>query len=212
MTSELFQQTVTQQTTKEILYDKDDKKLTVIIDKTTYSGQRRMNPKTKKPGVWDSKKIIDKTTEKMEVYLQVVTPKEISRARNEGIPSFVLKMQGICYYSEIPKTLDLTLVKKIMQPHQCTIIKKECSRLSAAKDCDGGCEKVRNFSKGIEQYEFIEDGYEIFNTYFDKLYVGKCKNYVPTGRRTEIPVKELKETIECLHSYLTDGHFESRYQ
>ena len=104
-----------------------------------------------------------------------VTPEELAVFRKSGIQSFVLKSNGNLYWTEIPNISFLSA--KILGNHMCAVPSKECNRLSPAKDEDGGCAKVRNFSRNIENYDFITDGFETFNVSPEVFHVARCLYY-----------------------------------
>ena len=108
--------------------------------------------------------------------LKQVTKDKLSKIRDEGIPSFVLKHDGKLYWTQIPKNTNL-VGSTMFGKHQCASTFCTCEKMSAASEEEGGCEKVRKFGKGIEILDFIEQGYETFGTNCDACVVGKCNNY-----------------------------------
>lgn len=108
--------------------------------------------------------------------LKKVTNNMLSKIRDEGIPSFVLKHDGKLYWTQIPKNTNL-VGSAMLGTHQCASSFCDCKKLSTAADKEGGCEKVRKFGKGIEMLDFIEQGYETFGTNCDACVVSKCNNY-----------------------------------
>lgn len=121
--------------------------------------------------------------------MQQITEAELLRYRLYGKPGFVLKSNDNYYYTEIPKDLRFIACNTLLGGHCC----RNCRRLSAASDADGGCEKVRNasilyykeysnrkaieLSQRIEKYDFITFGFESFNTLHDALIVIECDHY-----------------------------------
>ena len=122
------------------------------------------------------KKLIDESSEKCVFYLDEVSSEDLAKYRQNNISSFVLKVDGILYYSEIPDNICFTS-STILGLHLCAFYNHECKRLSAASDVDGGCQKVRELSKCIERYPWITDGYETFGTKTDSFVVAKCLHY-----------------------------------
>lgn len=121
--------------------------------------------------------VLDEHIEKVVEYpLQQVTEKELQEYRKSGVSSFVLKFRRNLYHARIPKNSSF-YNSKILGAHKCATVGFECERLSTARDIDGGCEKVRNFSRNIENYSWITDGYETFNTETDVFHVARCKHY-----------------------------------
>ena len=110
--------------------------------------------------------------------LKEVTVEELQEARKTKTPYFVLKEYGKYYLAEIQH--DFVFVSsKVLGGHMCSY----CDHVSAASDEDGGCVKVRQFSKCIERYPFILLGYETFNTVSNVFVVPQCTNYAPFPSR-----------------------------
>ena len=110
--------------------------------------------------------------------LKEVTLEELQEARKTKIPYLVLKDYGKYYLAEI--RYDLVFVSsKILGAHLCSF----CDHVSAASDEEGGCIKVRHFSKCIEEYPFIELGYETFNTVSNIFVVPQCTHFEPSPKR-----------------------------
>ena len=164
--------------------------------------KRKFNPKTDQFNIV-YKKLINEIVEPMEFNLVEVTPEQLKVYRKSGIPSFVLKVNGKFYYAEI--TTDINFVSaNILGAHRCAIVGYECSRLCAASDEKGGCAKVRNYSRYIEKYPWIEKGYETFNTKQDAMVVVKCLRYKkcePRKKRSTEEVNNAKLAIADLWYY-----------
>ena len=107
--------------------------------------------------------------------LREITSEEVKKYRQEGIPSFILKTGDSIYYTKIPKDISLTGLSLIKR-NKCAQLWKECRRFSAASDEKGGCAKVRNCSRGIENFSWIT-GIETFNTKMDAFVVLECEHY-----------------------------------
>lgn len=125
--------------------------------------------------------------------LKEISEDEIIEHRLSDVPGFILKKGDKLYYSEIPNNSRLSN-NEITEIHLCSSLSKTCKHLSAALECDGGCQKVRDISidsypkerldyfsklisaKRIEKYPFVTYGYETFNTVHNCLVVMECKN------------------------------------
>ena len=133
--------------------------------------------------------------------LQETSAEEIANLRRRKKAFFILKEAGEkLYYTAIPKNLTL-LGHKLLGPHMCAVVNKECGRLSPAPDRQGGCAKVRNKSKYIERYPWIKSGYETVGTLFDAFCVCECDHYQLPPPRKKIDwekAAELKLSIARL--------------
>lgn len=143
---------------------------------TTFEVVREIHPKTNKPFKMVYKKQIDEKVEPLCFSLTEVTPEMLADYRKKGVSSFVIKVDGKLYYSEIPNNISF-ISSTILGLHKCASAGHECNRLSAASDEEGGCEKVRNYSNCIERYPWITSGYETFNTKHDSFVVVNCLHY-----------------------------------
>lgn len=103
--------------------------------------------------------------------LSKVTQEELDNYRANNIPSFVLKENGLLYYTTIPETLSFISLK-LLGNHSCST----CHRQTAACDKEGGCAKVREGCRGIEKYPWIIRGYETFNVMHDCFVVVECQH------------------------------------
>lgn len=123
-----------------------------------------------------SQNCTNQVVEALSFPLANVTPEELANYRKYKVPSFVLKVDGKLYYTQIPYNLSL-LSSAIMGKHLCSLLGHECKRFSSASDEKGGCAKVRNRARYIERYPWIMDGYETFGTLHDSFVVVKCLHY-----------------------------------
>lgn len=155
---------------------------------------RKVNIKTGEPGHIVAKNEIKKEIKWIEFPLTEVTPEKILEYRKKGVPSFVLKIDGKLYYSEINKRMNFLKTNFFGEPHQCAIIGAECKRLSPASDENGGCAKVRALVRYIEKYDWIRTGFETFNTSYDNFKVADCEHYVksPNKKRSKIVLKDME--------------------
>lgn len=119
--------------------------------------------------------------------LQIITDKELLKARLNGKSGVVVKWDKQLYYCPIEKddVIDITVPE-----HLCTF----CARCSPALD-PKGCAKVRArtvdglkqegysikdsifYSDRIEAFSFIKKGVETFNTKREFLVIVECENY-----------------------------------
>ena len=109
--------------------------------------------------------------------LHEVTTEELKERRASGIPGFVVKENGKYYYGQI--TSNMRFIGDALGEHMCAPNGTVCRRMSALPDEQGGCEKIRGYSSGIEQFGCITKGFESFNTKQDSLIVSKCTNFTP---------------------------------
>lgn len=122
----------------------------------------------------------NRTTKVLEALvfpLTQVTPTELVKYRKDKIPSFVLKVDGKLYYTQIPRNLSLLSSASILGQHKCTALGHECKRFSPESDEQGGCAKVRNRARYIERYDWITTGFETFGTLHDSFVVVNCFHY-----------------------------------
>ena len=99
-------------------------------------------------------------------------------------PTFLLKVSDGGYlYCHIPEGVNLStnLVKGFQ--HLCGKPRFICSRLMATSNENGGCEKVVNYSKNIEDYPWITFGYEVFGSMHNCMIVHRCEHYRPSPPR-----------------------------
>lgn len=155
----------------------EGEELTVEKVSTTYEIVRKMQQNgNRKELVEVSKLKSDEKIEKVSFNLSEISPKEIEKHRKGGKPTFFLKMNDKYYFTEIPESLTFEN-SKLLGVHRCAFAGHECQRLSAAKEENGGCKKVRDRVKRIERYPWIKIGYETANTIFDCFIVIECSHY-----------------------------------
>ena len=159
-----------QETTVEQIFLSGVKTLSAQKVTTTYKVEKVINPEDNKPIV--TRKLVEKISTPMSFDLVEVTVEELLDYRTNHVPCFVLKSNEKYYVTVIPTDISFVSCSSLGE-HLC----KDCNRLSAADDMDGGCAKVRNFSKCIEMYPWITDGIETFNTKHDAFIVFKCKHF-----------------------------------
>lgn len=151
--------------------------------KTTSEIIHELHPTTKKPVKQLSRRELNVEVKPIRFELVEVTAEEVSIHRQNGVPGFVLKDNGKLFFTQIPETMTF-LSSNLLCPHKCAVAGKECRRLSAASDADGGCEKVRNHATYIERYPWITRGFESFNTKLDSFVVSTCEHYEKCPPRT----------------------------
>lgn len=135
--------------------------------------------------------------------LKEVTPDELAEYRKAKVPSFVLKIDGKLYHCNIPEDTSFQSYT-LLGPHKCATSSKECNRLSAASDEQGGCAKVRAYSVGIERYPWIEVGYETFGTKFDSFVVVECSHYEKCPPRKHYTPAEITQKRLSLAQFFWD--------
>ena len=146
---------------------------------------------------------LNEMVEKLEFALIEVSPEELVEYRKNKVPSFVFKYDGKLYYTEIPYKVGM-VGSTIFGEHKCATAGKECRRLSAATDEEGGCAKVRNRSNFIERYPWITTGYETFNTKHDTFIVISCSHYEMCPPREKRSPAELNKIKLSLAQYVWD--------
>ena len=109
------------------------------------------------------------------ISLTQVSKDELYNLKEEGEPGVVYKKGQNLFYANLSsfpfQVVRLTLANT--RSHACAI----CRHLSALPDEQGGCSKVRAFSRNIENFDYILEGYETFNTPSDVFIVCKCLNW-----------------------------------
>ena len=147
-----------------------------------------------------------------EYCLTSITIEELLVERLSGKPGLVFKNGSSLYFTAIPEKMKFFACSNL-GTHLCP----DCGHMSALPDSQGGCRKVRDRSmtsldirnsynkkqsvtgsKRIEKYDFIELGYESFNTTQDSLLVLKCQNridIIPHPKPSASEAKALKESL-----------------
>lgn len=169
----------------------------------TIAVTHELHPKTSYPFRLASKKLVSEELEPLRFNLMEVTPEELYSFRKSQVSSFVLKVDGKLYYTNIPHDLNL-VSSAILGAHKCAIAGHECKRLSAASDENGGCAKVRKHSKYIERYPWIKTGYETFNTERDSFVVVSCSHYEECPPRKNFSLGEINSAKLALAQFIWD--------
>lgn len=129
--------------------------------------------------------ICDDIVKTVKYPFKEVDTSQLEELRKSGIPGFVLKEYDTYYYAEIEKDIQIPL-NLLKRRHKCDDI-YVCQRLTAASDKNGGCGKVRAYSRCIERFDWITLGYETFNTANnDVFFVGECMNYIKANTSKKV--------------------------
>lgn len=178
-------------------------KLVVVTQTVTYRIKRELHPESGIPYKILSKKKIRTETKSSEFSFNKVTAKEVESYRESGVPCFLLKVEGELSLAIIPDSINFT-ASNMLGEHLCSAAKRECSRLSAASDENGGCAKVREYASCIEKYPWITSGYETFNTKHDSFIVAKCLHYKKCPPRPKLSAREISRLKLGLAQYVWD--------
>ena len=133
-----------------------------------------------------SREILNKSYEILDTFpLSEVPEESIDHLRNTGIPGFILKASGKYYYTRVPRNINFIAQKLIESGHKCSM---SCKHLSPIPVEIGGCAKIAQDDKHIEDFDFIQIGYEAFNCRkeFNALFVAKCENYEKSEARPKL--------------------------
>lgn len=151
----------------------------LVSNETTsiYKVKKQINSVTKKVTKLLSSELISEKSKTVATYtLFEVDAAEIAECRKDGTPAFLLKKDSKFFMAKIPKKITIATIKNLEKPI-CAAKSKECARLSAASDAMGGCQMVRCNATGLENFKFICEGYETFNTAQDIFIASMCCNY-----------------------------------
>lgn len=155
----------------------------------------------------ERKELNKKVTPVRRCSLTEVSAVDVSRYRKAGIPSFVLKEDGKLYWCRIPKKLSFLTADIFPTCHLCGGSEGNvCKRLISLPNSQGGCEKVFRGSKGIERFDFIQKGYETFNTYQPAFYVADCLNFLFEGRREIKMGNVIEARLDLARNYLDEDN------
>lgn len=137
--------------------------------------KRRIYEVIKKVRRHNVKKLLKEEKSVENFNLTEVDVNILNEYRRKKIPIFILKTDGKLFFSIIPRNLNL-ISTKFIGKHQCAFDRCTCKRLLSSSNDEGGCEKVKNFSKNIEKYPWITKGYETVNTEHEILVVVECQH------------------------------------
>ncbi len=151
---------------------------------STFEIVKQLHPKTGRPVMIASKKLIKDSIESFNYPLIKISLESLSHIRELEFPSFILKLDGCYYFALIPDNINF-VNSDLLGAHKCSTGGKICHRLSPAKDEHGGCQKVRDRQKKLENYPWITKGYETINTLHDSFVVAECLHYEksPSGKK-----------------------------
>jgi len=141
-----------------------------------------------------------------EIYtLAKIAREDLKQKRKNGKAGLIFKINNDLYFTEIPATLHVFTFT--CGRHHCA----DCAHLSALQDEDGGCRKVRDSKKCIENYDFIPFGYETYNTCFDVFVVLACTRFEKIKPRTAVmsfsEVNSLKRSLQDFYEDADFGKF-----
>ena len=121
-----------------------------------------------------------------EYIFEEITADQIKSYRKSNEPMMIYKDHDRYYKVAIDKKIGFVAENV----HVCAITNKECGRLLATSDENGGCQKVRERATGIEIHDFVAVGYETINTEKDVYVVLECSHYIPCPPHKEYTREE----------------------
>ena len=153
-----------------------------------------------------SKFLLSSHTELVEEYeLSEISRDDLKEKRKTTTPGFVFKEVNKYYYTDINPTIRF-VSECFLGYHMCSFGSKDCKRLSAASDAEGGCARIRDINPCIENYSFIKKGFQTFNTKANCYVVLSCGHFSPCEDRKKISPQKRKALIESLaHFYYEDS-------
>lgn len=128
--------------------------------------------------------------------LKPISIKEFLEYKKDTTTSgFVLKENGLLYYTAIPSRLYFTEDFHNGKKHKCI----DCARMLALPFEKGGCTKAMDRKLTISKYDFITDGYQVFNTHYDAMPVYSCKYYKKAEERKKTVEYSANERLKRLY-------------
>ena len=121
-----------------------------------------------------------------EKVCKLVSKEEVKKYRRRNVPSLVIKDGDKLYYCQLSSATKIASnIFGTNVHHLCgggASVAEVCHRLLSKPYEEGGCDKVFAFSKGIENYPFITQGYETFGlgAVNETFYVAGCSLYKPS--------------------------------
>lgn len=128
--------------------------------------------------------------ETQEIFFTKASPEEIIRKRVNNESGIVMVFEGETYFANAPRKARIETLEEV-KLHKC----RNCMRLSAKPDAEGGCAKVRDLpislqdtersirnKMRIEKYAFITEGMESVNTVDMETLVIQCEHFEPFTR------------------------------
>lgn len=129
-----------------------------------------------------------------------VSANEVVEKRCKKESGIVMIYFGEIFFAKAPKYIKISKMSELLTNHKC----RDCMRLSAKSDEEGGCQKVRDFpikyipkgtenqeedastritkrdvidSMRIEKYPFVTFAMESINTSAPEILITDCKNF-----------------------------------
>ena len=136
--------------------------------------------------------------------LKETTVEFVKFLRMNNVATSVIKRNGKIYYCVLDNFLKNSkfLYTNLSPYHKCATTSCTCKRLLALPEKDGGCSKVLNNKKGIEDFDWITYGYEVFNLLERQanehapvscFVVIECEHYSHTSKETPEKSEPKKE-------------------
>lgn len=134
--------------------------------------------------------------------LEEISVEELAAIRKKG-KSFLLYKNGKKFWwATVPRSLSLIGATATLGAHKCSYAENVCEYLSANED-DGGCPKARSAAcRGIENFEFITEGFETIYTRPESLLVLKCQNFKKKEAPKKISPVKVRAMLEELKLFL----------
>lgn len=168
-----------------------------VVEKTTIYKVEFKKGEDNAETLYSKTKIREEESEKQYPFRRVTKAQLWAlRGSDVKVPSLVLKKGDKLYWAKIPKGLSLQGLN--LYTHKCGM----CRRLSPLPEDQGGCLKVARFATGIEDFDFVLEGYESFNTNHDVFVVGKCSSYEPERHRPKPEAKQRNEARIALAQFI----------
>lgn len=134
--------------------------------------------------------------------LEEIPAKEIAAIRKKGKSFLLYKTGKKFWWSPVPRSLSLIGATAGIGAHKCSYAENVCEYLSANED-DGGCPKARSAAcRGIENFEFITEGFETVGTRPESLLVLKCQNFKKKEAPKKISPVKVRAMLEELKLFL----------
>lgn len=151
---------------------------TLELDKVTVTWELTYETVNDSPTKLISKEKFSEKVEHLVFKLREITVPEYVRYKLSSIPSFAIKKDGKFYHTEIPADLNI-LASNNLADHRCATEEKLCARLNPLPYEYGGCELISDSSEEINfnDYPWITEVYETFNTDRDSYIVVVCEHY-----------------------------------
>ncbi len=182
----------------------DDRKFLTADDIITVWAKHFKKGSNNKPRGFVSKSKLSTTATPIQIPLEEISVEKLKRLRRLHRskrlkkPMFLFKEYGRYYLAQIPEKMSFMATGIFDDVHLC----KNCSHLSARPVEKGGCEKVFDTYKAIENYIFIDIGYQTFtpcSRNMEVCCICKCDRYEESEpRANRITFKQKHSIIESL--------------